>query len=110
MGYDRELQKNLDQAHLHHPEPGDYWHEMYAPVARILQAKDGRVLVQKVSRMGGQEINDFDPKPRVMTVRSFAKWLSYSSIPGTWASVMPRKYPPEWIGSPTISSNQSNSK
>ena len=97
MPYDHEKQKALDKIHLLHPLPGDYWHDMCACVARVLKADKDRVLIQKLTGMQGKEISDFDPKPRVMSKKSFAKWLSYNSIPGTWAHVIPERYPPEWI-------------
>src|SRR6266704_745027 len=93
MGYNREAQKQLDKIHLLHPMCGDYWHDMYAPVARILDVGQDWIVLQKVSGLGGKEITETDPKPCVMKKSAFKKWLSYNSIPGTWASVIPEKYP-----------------
>lgn len=100
MGYNREAQKALDQIHLKHPQPGDYWHEMYCPIARVLTTEGDWVVLQKVTGLGGQEISETDPKPRLMKLSAFKKWLSYDSMPDkTWASVMPQRYPLDDVGS-----------
>lgn len=78
--------------HLHNPQPGDYWHEMLSPVARVIMVDDYRVLVQRLAGRAGTEITDNDPKPVVMTHKELAKWLTYDSIPNkTWADVVPRR-------------------
>jgi hypothetical protein len=99
MSYDHEKQKHLNKMHVLHPMPGDYWHDMYSPVARVLDATDDWIIVQKVSGMGGKEISDTDPKPCAMKKSAFRRWISYKSIAGeTWASVIPERYPPESSG------------
>ena len=98
MSYNHETQNHLNKMHLLHPKPGDYWHEMYCPVARVLDATDGWVIVQKVSGMGGKEISDTEPKPRAMKISAFKKWLSYGyNLPGTWAHVIPGRFPPDGL-------------
>jgi hypothetical protein len=79
--------------HAESPKPGDYWHECYTPIARVLMVDDERVLVQKLSGKGGCEVLDDDPKPTIMTRRRFAKWLRYSTMPDkTWADVIPEHF------------------
>lgn len=87
--FDSAKQDALNQRCLDRPKPGDYWHEMYVPVARVLDADQDRVLLQKLSGRAGTEISKTDPKPRIMTITAFRRWLSYNSIPGTWAHVIP---------------------
>jgi hypothetical protein len=95
MSYDHEAQKALDQKHLKYPKPGDYWHEMYCPIARILGIFNGQIVLQKVSGMQGKEISDTEPSPEVMSVADFKKWVSYDSMPDkTWCNVIPERYPP----------------
>lgn len=98
MGYNKQAQAHIDEMHLMHPQPGDFWHEMYCPIVRVLGSTDEWIILQKVGGMGGQEISDTDPKPRAMKKSAFKKWISYNSIPGTWAHVLPKKYPPQTIG------------
>lgn len=59
------------------PVPGDYWHEMFLPVAKVLEVDSQYVLLDK-----------FRGRPVRMTRASFSKWLRYSTIPEkTWADV-----------------------
>jgi len=96
MSFDQEKQRLLNKMHVLHPKPGDYWHEMYCPVARVLDATDGWVIVQKVGGMGGKEISDTDPKPCAMKLSAFKRWLSYNTIKDqTWAHVIPKRFPPD---------------
>jgi hypothetical protein len=79
--------------HADNPCIGDYWHEMFNPVARVLMVDDQHVLIQDLAGCAGKTIEITDPKPKVMTRRRFAKWLRYDSIPDkTWADVSPRKF------------------
>lgn len=89
---DRDAQRARDLRHARHPRVGDYWFEMMSPMARVLMVDSHRVLVQKLAGYGGREIKATDPKPVVMSRRAFQKWLSYESIPGTWAHVVPEKF------------------
>ncbi len=80
--YDHEAQCALNVQHLRRPIVGDYWQEMFVPIARILMVDAKHVLVQKLAGS--------DPQSVYMTRRGFKKWLSYSHIPDrTWADVRP---------------------
>ena len=92
--WDKPTQDALNLAHADHPLPGDYWHEMFCPIARVIMVDDERVLVQKVAGYAGHEVSDTDPKPTIMSRRRFAKWLRYSTLADkTWADVSPRRRP-----------------
>lgn len=96
MTYDHKAQELLNQQHVKVPQPGDYWHEMFCPTARVLGATDSHVIVQNIIGMAGKEIDDENPQPKTMTLAAFKKWLSYSSMPDkTYCSVIPRHIPPE---------------
>lgn len=41
----RELEDDLDEQHFVSPEPGDFWHEMYAPFFIVLAVDDGSVTI-----------------------------------------------------------------
>ena len=87
-----QAQLDSDQAHLTNPMPGDYWHEMYCPIARILHVRGAYIMLQKLSGMAGKEINKDDPKPELMTMAEFKKWISYDSMPDkTWCHVIPER-------------------
>lgn len=77
--------------HADNPEVGDYWSEMFLPVARVLQVEQTWVLVQKLTGQEGKAADAANPTPEVMTREAFAKWIRYETIPDkTWADVRPR--------------------
>jgi hypothetical protein len=79
------LQAKLDEAHLRCPVVGDTWHERWCiPIVRVLMVDKKHVLVNRFNH---------SDKPHMMTRASLRKYLSYGSIPGTWAHVTPGKQP-----------------
>jgi hypothetical protein len=86
-GFDKE--ENIRRAA--EPQPGDYWHECFMPVALVLQAGPFSVSYlhrQKAAGSDGRwtwDTADVATKSR----KEFQAWLSYGSIPGTWAAVVP---------------------
>jgi hypothetical protein len=74
---------------------GDYWHEMFTAIARILKVDADYVTLQHLPLYIGKEITDTNPKPDLMSRSEFAKWIRYVSIPDkTWADVVPERFPP----------------
>jgi hypothetical protein len=73
-------EKHMNIEHIRFPCAGDYWHEMFKPVARVAAVEPRHVVVEK-----------FNPPGIVrMSRQAFRKWLSYDSIEGTWADVVPK--------------------
>ena len=67
--------------HLADPKPGDYWHEMFMPIALVLARVCQWVVVWKLAS---------DDRPIVMTIDEFGMWLRYKTIPDkTWAHCIP---------------------
>jgi hypothetical protein len=82
--------------HADNPCVGDYWHEMFTAIARILKVDDDNVTLQHLPLYVGKEITDTDPIPKLMSRAEFAKWIRYSSMPDkTWADVVPERFPPK---------------
>lgn len=93
--FDNKKQAALNKAHSDNPKVGDYWDEMFAPIARVLMVSDELVCIQKLS--GCTEMTTTEPKPHVMSRRAFKKWLRYDSASmadKTWADVSPERYRP----------------
>lgn len=81
----------LNIKHSENPEVGDFWHEIFSPIARVLQVEEKWIVIQKLSGQGGEMTNKNDPMPIIMSRRDFKKWIRYESIPDkTWADVIPR--------------------
>lgn len=87
---DEHMQQN--RAHRDNPEPGDYWNEMFSPVALVLKVDGQLVTMLKHTKPTdpGHWTWDTD-KVTVMTKRQFGKWISYDTIPDkTWCYVFPK--------------------
>lgn len=69
-----------DAAALADPRPGDRWHEMYSFWLDVLDVSDRWVMFW----VNGK------PKPRIVSRERFRQYLSYGTIPGTWASICKR--------------------
>jgi hypothetical protein len=97
MIFNNKDQTALNVKHVNDPQPGDFWHEMYAPIIRVLgRTADGSVIVQKVHGLQGTDVRDDDPAPIVMTLTEFKRWVSYQTMPDkTYCDVMPNKLPPQ---------------
>ena len=86
----------LNDKHARDPQPGDFWHEMLSPIARVLCTVRGLVIFQKMTGMGGKEFSDMDPPPTAMSKDDFNRWLRYDTMSGkTWCDVVPNRYPPD---------------
>lgn len=83
----RNTEQNIQ--HAASPKPGDYWDEMFAPVALILDAGPHHVayLEHKVSAGNGWTWDT--SRVTVKKPAEFREWISYSTRPGTWADVTP---------------------
>jgi len=74
----------LNIEHADNPVTGDYWHEMFCPIARIHKVTATHVLVEKLTKPVVEQ-SRFN-----MTRSEFARWIRYDSIPNkTWADVSP---------------------
>ena len=98
---DKREKRNL--RHLIKPRPGDYWHEMFAPICVVVA-----VLGKEVLYLSNKDTVDTDDrhwtwdveKPlRSMTLKKFRKWLCYDTkVFGhirTWATCAEKKH--KWV-------------
>lgn len=82
--------KELNQKHLYNPQPGDYWEDHLVACLLVLDASRFAITICKSKKDIDQWHWTWDlSKMEVMTPKDFRKWLSYGSIPGTWADVHP---------------------
>ena len=73
--------------HLENPRSGDAWHEMLCFVAIVLDVDGDELTVcRKKSVDKDHWCWDLDETEKMMR-SAFRKWLSYDTIPGTWADV-----------------------
>lgn len=80
----------IDGMHAADPKPGDYWHEMFNGIALVIDA--GKFFVVYLSKKKDVDQNHWTWDTNHVEVKSrdeFKKMLSYGTIPGTWASVVP---------------------
>jgi hypothetical protein len=52
--------------HADNPCIGDYWHEMFTAIVRILRVDTDNVILQHLPSYAGKEISDTDPEPELM--------------------------------------------
>jgi hypothetical protein len=87
----RDYARNIE--HADNPRVGDYWHEMFTPICRVMIVTDTDVLVQKFTGHAGEEITDTHPPPELMPRSVFAAWLRYDTMSDkTWVDVVPEKF------------------
>ena len=89
-----EEHKALSIKHAADPKPGDYWHERFSPVALVLEVTAFHVTYLSKTRQGTSLVMPISwtwdaSHVKVKTRAEFRDWLSYESIPGTWALVVP---------------------
>ena len=88
----------INMAHLDNPMPGDYWHEMFSPVALVITVVEGFVIFKKLCGGGLKELPDGKLsaegiEPIAWTLKEFRKYMTYSSMSDkTWADVMPQRF------------------
>lgn len=83
MNYTDTRAKSL--IHLKHPEPGDYWNEHFCPVCLVVDVGKYSItfLKHKIELRDGWMFDT--TKLTTLSRKEWEKWLSYGSIPGTWA-------------------------
>ncbi len=94
----REQRLALNRKHSEFPEVGDFWDEMFLPIAIVRMVDEHHVAVQRNFR-GGKDgritVTSTDPAPDLMLRADFCAWLRYDTIPDkTWADVSPRRFAP----------------
>lgn len=88
----KEERAALNERHAKIPGPGDYWHEMLSPVCVVIARVAGYVLVCRKTKSAGNDCWTWDLRESVLEVMrldEFRKSLSYGTIPGYWAWVVP---------------------
>ena len=88
--FDRDKERfEQNQKHLNDPQKGDYWHEQFCAICAVVSTTDNHVTV--VRDRAQDDSGQWFTKMETMRKKDFKSWLSYESIPGTWASVLPGK-------------------
>jgi len=77
-----------EDEHARNPQVGDYWHEMYVPVCKVVGVTPEHVLLWTEVIVEGDGWRWREEVKR-MTREEFRRWLSYESMPGYWARVIP---------------------
>lgn len=82
---------------VRNPQVGDFWHEMLAPIAVVVARPNDKTVLFCRKTMDADEGHwTWDlAKSESMTLDEFKTFLSYGSIPGCWADVVPKKM--EWV-------------
>jgi len=72
-----------DQVNIEHaanPLPGDYWHEMFAPICVVLAVAGGMVVYCDKTRSTDNDHWTWDlSQPSAKTREEFRRWLHYGS-------------------------------
>lgn len=87
---DWKEQEAISLEHCECPAVGDYWEDLFCPVALVVEVSDFSVslLRKRVPVDAGHWTFDTD-KVETMSRTEFRRWLSYGRTPGTWANVHP---------------------
>lgn len=102
----------LNLKHLHNPEPGDYWHEMFCPVIVVIDVDLEKDAVYVIDARGKQSI-DSDTDVILVDKEDFISVNSYKHRQDTTPSdVSPGKYKAmseEWnqVGRPHVDRRKS---
>lgn len=85
---DERTERNLK--HLADPKPGDFWMDHGDGVCLVLDIGQFFVAYLATKQYVDSSHYTWDTtKVDVKSKADFAKWLSYDSIEGTWATVVP---------------------
>jgi len=88
-----DIDPSVTELHATSPEIGDYWHEMCNPVCAVVGVVDEGVIICKKKKDVGVNSWTFDTKVlEFMSFYNFRTWLSYGSIEGYWADVIPNGF------------------
>ena len=82
----------LTNKHAENPEPGDYWHEMFNPVAVVLEVKGDELTICKTTRRHGEGWTWDLEFCYTTTKQKFKDWISYDNIEGYWCDVSDHKH------------------
>lgn len=82
--YVDRLNRNIQ--HINNPQPGDMWEERLVPICLVVKTNDYNVFYRLPDRINKRWFKKIHSKSR----DNFRKWLSYGSVPGTWADVHPK--------------------
>ncbi len=89
----RKKQKQLNDIHAKHPEPGDYWNEMLCGVCVVLEVRDNAVTIIRTKQHFPDETWSWDfNKVEYIPREEFKEWLEYDTIEGHWADVFPKQH------------------
>lgn len=85
-----EEREALNQKHLLDPMIGDYWHDMFTPIYVVVSVGKESIVVCRSTIDVDKSHWTWDvSKTERMTKPEFRKKLLYSSMPKTWATVVP---------------------
>lgn len=82
----------LNEAHANNPHVGDYWSDMGAPLAVVLEVNGDQITLcrKTVAASRASWSWDFENGVLTMTRAEFYDWLEYDTIPGKfWGWVYP---------------------
>ncbi len=81
---------NLNEQHLHNPQAGDYWHDRFCPVCLVIDSGKFFVAILEKKKDVGTNYWTWDTSEMTtLSKADFINKLSYKTIPGTWANVVP---------------------
>lgn len=91
MSYIETMKANSEE-HLENPVPGDYWDEMLVGACIVLQVRADFIWICR-DKVDVEDGWFWDVgKITCMPIAEFRDWLSYGSIPGTWAWCTPEHH------------------
>jgi len=91
MAYDAKAEMQKAEQHATHPEPGDYWHEMFYPIYLVVAADAFHVWYLHKQKSVDKDHWTWDlDQIEVKPIAEFKRSLEYGSIPGYSANVYPR--------------------
>lgn len=73
------------------PQPGDAWHEMFSFWMHVIDRQGDVVTLLLLGP--SRTIANWDSERQIQTVAEFKKWVSYTSIEGTWCHISQRHGP-----------------
>lgn len=88
-----DAHRQMNEKHINDPMPGDYWHEMFTGICVVLAVDENNVTICRKKKDVDRDHWTWDlSEKEVMTRLDFKTWLSYGTIPGTWADVSRKRH------------------
>ena len=91
--FPRTKRDDVNDRHCYNPEPGDYWHEMFAPRCVVLAVAAGVVIYCETTRATDDTHWTWNLGHRTAKSKAdFAKMLRYDSMDATIYNCEPRAH------------------